>query len=462
MRNQDQLLVHQTSMLPAFQQTQNQIPNLTRKRVSLCLSALFDLSLFIGLLTFLTLYYYDDPKARILWKVGLTCNSIALLFEFRMRVLRCFGYPLKDMRAIGSCIEFTRIRMKLADYFCFFYIFFSEMINASVLVMKQYRSEHERNMFIAIVSLNAVYIVTWIIFTRSKSFQRFPKEKHRNSNYDLLNTPGQNTEPRAQLERQDNSLISSNEISLNQPISGGINQDIIQEFRTPSQTQERRKLNKKQAKNLVNTMPVIKIQQQDPKNSKKQSLLSQSVRFCSEEELIKQSCAICLEFLVMLRHQDNSNTSKSNEDSQYQDQDMNQVQTLQAKISPSKPKQLFRSFIQKIQALNPAACPNKTQQFTIREFPECQHLYHEICLQNWIQENDSCPMCRRRSNSTCLDDSSRDNVSDDEFDDDIENLLFNSEKTQQTSRRYRSNISITPEPQTQQERIYSTNPSLNS
>ena len=34
-------------------------------------------------------------------------------------------------------------------------------------------------------------------------------------------------------------------------------------------------------------------------------------------------------------------------------------------------------------------------------------------------------MCRRRSNSTCLDESNNENLSDDELDDDIENLLFN-------------------------------------
>ena len=141
------------------------------------LAAVFDLTLFISLIVFLNLFYYSDPKARTLWKVGLTLNSIALLFEFRMRMLFCIGYPLKDMRAIGCCIEFTRIRMKLADYFCFFYIFFSEMINASVLVMHHYKSEHERIMFIAIVTLNALYLVLWIIFTKSSSFKRFPKEK---------------------------------------------------------------------------------------------------------------------------------------------------------------------------------------------------------------------------------------------------------------------------------------------
>lgn len=151
--------------------------NHTRKRLALAITSIFDVCLFVSLMVFLTLFYYNDPKARTLWKMGLTCNSIVLLFEIRMRLLCCFGYPLKEMREIGCCIEFTRIRMKLADYFCFFYIFFSEMINASVLVMKQYKSEHERIMFLMIVILDAFYLVLWIMLTKSKSYHRFPKEK---------------------------------------------------------------------------------------------------------------------------------------------------------------------------------------------------------------------------------------------------------------------------------------------
>ena len=62
----------------------------------------------------------------------------------------------------------------------------------------------------------------------------------------------------------------------------------------------------------------------------------------------------------------------------------------------------------------------------IRAFPECRHLFHENCLVKWIEESDSCPMCRRKSSSSSS--ASGGNIeSDDSVDDDIENLFFEPE-----------------------------------
>lgn len=114
-----------------------------------------------------------------MWKCGLTLNSVVLLFEIRLWLFRCIGYPLKDMEAIGSCIVLTGIRMKLADYLCFFYVFFCQIIYSCVLIMKRYRGEAEHTMFLIIVSLNTAFLILWIFCTNSKSFNRFPKEKKR-------------------------------------------------------------------------------------------------------------------------------------------------------------------------------------------------------------------------------------------------------------------------------------------
>ena len=69
--------------------------------------------------------------------------------------------------------------MKLADYLCFFYIFFTEVIKITVLVTKQTKSEREHSMFVFIVSVNALYLVLWIALTNGKSFKKYPKEERR-------------------------------------------------------------------------------------------------------------------------------------------------------------------------------------------------------------------------------------------------------------------------------------------
>ena len=115
----------------------------TKQKVACAVTLLFDLILISFLITCIGLYIYPDKKARTFWKVGFTCNSLVLWFEFRMRLLCCWGYPLKNMLDLGVCCVFTRIRMKLADYFCFFYIFFAEVIVATILVSKQYKSPKE-------------------------------------------------------------------------------------------------------------------------------------------------------------------------------------------------------------------------------------------------------------------------------------------------------------------------------
>ncbi len=72
--------------------------------------------------------------------------------------------------------------MKLADIFCFFYVFFAEMINTTILITKQYKSEKERIMFTSIVILDAMYLIAWILLTNDRSYKRFPKEQKRNPN----------------------------------------------------------------------------------------------------------------------------------------------------------------------------------------------------------------------------------------------------------------------------------------
>lgn len=107
----------------------------TRKRACGLLLA-FDSLIFLSVIAVFWAVYYPLPQARLIWKVGLTCNAFVLLFEVRLRLFRCFGYPLQDLKAMGCCCKLTRIRMKLVDLICFFYIFFAQMIHAPVLFTK--------------------------------------------------------------------------------------------------------------------------------------------------------------------------------------------------------------------------------------------------------------------------------------------------------------------------------------
>ncbi|CDW86492.1 ring finger [Stylonychia lemnae] len=380
--------------------------SINRKRIALAVTSLIDICLFISLIVFLSVFLYQDPQARTLWKVGLTCNSIVLLFEIRMRLFCCFGYPLKDMRRIGCCIEFTRIRMKLADYFCFFYIFFSEMINASVLVMKQYKSNHERIMFITIVTMNAIYLVFWIIFTKGKSFHRFPKEKQR-----------ANDQQSTETESVDQSNTTGDHHSTS---SQGIN--------TSSQFVHKRKLNKSEAILLVKQMPKVDLEKvkASNKNAFNSSLREQLGGLHSDKEgIIESNCAICLDNLMSVgkypedikQDIEAGSTSRGIGGDYYPSQDIIEEVELADKKEVKQKSQRFKRFFAGIKRMFDKITETKSK---IRAFPECQHLYHEKCLIQWIQENDSCPMCRRKSSCALNDDQ----LSDDEVDDDLEDLLF--------------------------------------
>lgn len=72
--------------------------------------------------------------------------------------------------------------MRLADYFCFFYIFLAEVVNCSILALKQYVGEEEMNCSISMAVLNAIYILFWIMCTNYKSYHNFPKEMRRQRN----------------------------------------------------------------------------------------------------------------------------------------------------------------------------------------------------------------------------------------------------------------------------------------
>ena len=153
--------------------------SLRRKKIACCVTAFADLVLLLSLLVFLGFFYYMDVGSSFMWKCGLTLNSFVLLFEIRLRLCCFVGYPLKDMEAIGSPVVLTSIRMKLADYLGFFYIFFCQVIYACVLIMKRYATQREHTMFLIIVSMNTVFLVFWILCTNSRTFSRFPKEKAR-------------------------------------------------------------------------------------------------------------------------------------------------------------------------------------------------------------------------------------------------------------------------------------------
>ena len=155
--------------------------NRKRKISQIVLTALFDLALVVLLIGMLATYYYPDKKSRLIWKLGITLNMVVLLFELRVRVTFCLGYPLQDLEALGCCCVITRIRMKLADYLCFFYIFFVQLIDVCLLFVSKPKSPTEATMFKIIVSLNSIYLLLWIVMTRNSSFKRFPKERQRNT-----------------------------------------------------------------------------------------------------------------------------------------------------------------------------------------------------------------------------------------------------------------------------------------
>lgn len=140
---------------------------------------MLDSSLFLILLSVLALTYYPVENARWFRKVACTCNCIVLLFVIRMRIFNCTGYPVKHMQKLRICCPCTRIRMRLADYFCFFYIFLAEVVNCSIVALKYYNAVEEMRCSISMAVLNGMYILFWILFTNYKSYHVFPKEERR-------------------------------------------------------------------------------------------------------------------------------------------------------------------------------------------------------------------------------------------------------------------------------------------
>jgi len=132
--------------------------------------------IFISVFISLAVPYYPEKDGRALWKFLMTCNTLMLAFIFRSRVLKCLGYPLKHLKDLGFRCRFTRIRMKIMDRLCFFYILFAEFIHSAQLITQPFPSKVEKRVFLAIVIINALYILFWLFCTNSRSFNSFPKE----------------------------------------------------------------------------------------------------------------------------------------------------------------------------------------------------------------------------------------------------------------------------------------------
>ena len=69
---------------------------------------------------------------------------------------------------------------------------------------------------------------------------------------------------------------------------------------------------------------------------------------------------------------------------------------------------MFLSFLRGVKNIFSRSFHRSNDNKVVRAFPECQHMYHQECLIKWFMENDTCPMCRRRSSSTCIDEDAED------------------------------------------------------
>lgn len=212
--------------------------NKKKKITQIIITALVDIALVILIIASFASFYYPDIKSRLIWKLGITLNMVVLLFEFRVRVTFCVGYPLEDLKALGCCCVITRIRMKLADYLCFYYIFFVQLIDCCLLFVNKPKSPIEATMFKVIVGLNALYLFLWIVLTRNSSFKRFPKETQRTTSESQVQT-------QALIEQIPEG------VSQNAP---GRNHNAV-----------RRKLNTVEASTLVKSMPAVLVPTQHEK-----------------------------------------------------------------------------------------------------------------------------------------------------------------------------------------------------
>ncbi|OAY76755.1 NEP1-interacting protein-like 1 [Ananas comosus] len=48
----------------------------------------------------------------------------------------------------------------------------------------------------------------------------------------------------------------------------------------------------------------------------------------------------------------------------------------------------------------PASCPICLEEFAagevVRELTACRHLYHQACVDRWLQDSSFCPLCREQ------------------------------------------------------------------
>ena len=140
----------------------------------------------ILLIVTLNLLYYKDMESRFFWKFSNTLNFMVLIYQIRSRIMKCMGYPVKDMSLVASTLGLgkrsclcTRIRMKIVDYVSFYYAFFAEILLAANLATKSCTSDLERVVFIVVVTLNAVFMLLWLLCTGENTYKNFPKEERR-------------------------------------------------------------------------------------------------------------------------------------------------------------------------------------------------------------------------------------------------------------------------------------------
>ena len=141
-------------------------------------TAVADLSLIAIILGILGAFYYRDHKSKLFWKIGLTIDCLVLLFECRLRVTGCYGYPLNQLPE--SLIRYVvRKNIRKVDRAAFAILLLLEIAKtASLIVMNiaNQSTDKERKLITYSIILDGIYLVLWIVCTNDKSYKAFPKK----------------------------------------------------------------------------------------------------------------------------------------------------------------------------------------------------------------------------------------------------------------------------------------------
>ena len=111
--------------------------------------------------------YFTSNNTSSLWKVLVTFESLLLLFEFRLRVPICYGYPVSTIHGRYPRFSglFSLSRIKKVDQAIFIIVLILAILKSTLLAATSFERQLEKRIFIAMTAVNSAYLILWIIFT---------------------------------------------------------------------------------------------------------------------------------------------------------------------------------------------------------------------------------------------------------------------------------------------------------